>query len=252
MTTCVYIISFPRDYQLLAWSVASLQKYLRGECGIKVMVPEGPAPALPIGPHPVSVQHFQETPGRGFLFQMLLKCQADLYCPGFDRILHWDSDCMLCRPTDLAEFGVAKPIVYYGSYASLFPAAPHLQLWQAAVKHCLGFTPEHEFMRCFPMQYPAYVYPSTRRRVETITGRRFDDYVLSTRNEFPQTFAEFNTIGAWAFLEHRRGVDFRDWSHGPSWGWHTIQQFWGPGGPDFRQPHQDKTPRQCAQYLGII
>jgi hypothetical protein len=260
MKTCIYIASFPRDYILLQWAVASIQKFLKDDIDgvnspiqIVVTIPKGaPRPELPAPAYPVHIVEVEEPPGKGFLIQMILKCQPDLYAPGFDRYLHWDSDCILTRPTELHEFGVKRPIVYYGSYESLFPAAGHLRLWQQAVKHAIGFNPVYEFMRCFPMQYPASVYPSTRRRVELTTRKPFDQYVLGTRNAFPQTFCEFNTLGAWAWLEHKQEVDFRDWRTGPAWGWETVKQFWGPGGPDFTQPHQTETPRQCAQRIGLI
>jgi hypothetical protein len=257
MKTCVYIVSFPRDYQLLQWAVRSLQKFLVGDLMICIIVPahgELPPP-LPTTPHPVRIVTVEEPAGKGFLLQMILKCQPDMYAPGFDSYIHWDSDCFLTRLVDASVFTQPKPVVYHGTYQSLFPKAGHLKLWQRAVQRCLGFTPEHEFMRCFPISFPASVYPSTRTRIERMTRRRFDEYVLNTRNEFPQTFAEFNTLGAWAWIEHRKEMAFRDWSNGPEWGWDLIHQYWAPGGPDFRAVAGScigMTPRETAAKLGIL
>lgn len=190
-----------------------------------------------------------EPEGRGFLTQMIVKCEPDLYSPGYDSYIHWDSDCMLVGEYHVSGF---KDVCYYGSYASLVKQAPHLNLWRIATARCLGFTPEHEFMRCFPISFPSQVYKSTRKRIELITKQPFSSYVYGCRNEFPQTFAEFNTLGAWAWIEHRREVDFRDWSNGPAWGWDRILQFHGPGGLDFIQPHRNESARQCAKRLGLI
>ena len=190
-----------------------------------------------------------EPPGKGFLTQMCVKCEPDLYAPGYDYYIHWDSDCILSKVTNVEEF---RNVCYYGPYSELIPHTGHLRIWQQNVSRCLGFTPEHEFMRCFPISFPSHLYPSVRKRVEAVTKNTFSGYVFSTRNEFPQTFAEFNTIGAWGWANHRKEVDFRDWRGGPSWGWDRLHQFHGPGGPDFKQPHGTETARQCAERLGLI
>lgn len=249
MKTCVFIVSFPRDYQLLQWSVQSIRKFMRGDYDIVVVVPSG-------GPQPelqgARVVNVDEPPGKGFLTQMCVKCEADIYAPGYDHYVHWDSDCILTAPSSITEFA---GVCYYGTYQSLFRYAPHMKLWQHAVRKCLGFLPEHEFMRCFPISFPASVYPSTRKRVETVTRRAFSQYVFSTRDAFPQTFAEFNTLGAWGFLEHREEMQFRDWSKGPAWGWDRVHQYHGPSGPDLRMAAGSAaghTARETATRLGLL
>lgn len=252
MKNCIFITTFPRDYLLCTWAVRSLRKFLAGPYDIVVTHPQGtPAPDVE-----AVTRSAPEPNGQGFLTQMILKCEPDLYAPGYDNYMHWDSDCLLTRPTALLDFWPEdRPRVYCGSYSELFKHAPHLRLWQHAVAKCLGHTPPLEFMRCFPISFPARVYPSTRRRVELVTKRRFSDYVYSCRNEFPQTFAEFNTLGAWAWLEHPRDVDFKDWSNGPSWGWDRVHQYHGPAGPDFRAiagAGAGQTMRETATRLGLI
>ena len=247
MSTCIYIVTYPHDYLMCSWAVKSIRKFMRGDYHIAVVFPEG-ASAPPDCP----ADFFRSVPepeGKGFLVQMCVKCEPDLYAPGYRHYVHWDSDCILTSNSHIDEF---RNVCYYGPYAELFKHAGHLRLWQHAVMKCLGFTPEHEFMRCFPMSFPSAIYPSTRKRVELVTRQPFSSYVLSTRNAFPQTFAEFNTLGAWAWINHRKEVDFRDWREGPAWGWDRILQFHGPGGPDFVQPHRSESARQCAQRLHLL
>jgi hypothetical protein len=68
--------------------------------------------------------------------------------------------------------------------------------WQEAVKNALGFTPVYETMIRHPNMYRRNVYKKLRDMVEKHTGQKFDDYVLSGQNHFPQSFAEFPTLGA--------------------------------------------------------
>ncbi len=47
-----------------------------------------------------------------------------------------------------------------------------------------------------PQVHLREVYRATRDAVEKYTGKPFNEYVLSGKNTFPQTFCEYNTIGA--------------------------------------------------------
>lgn len=62
--------------------------------------------------------------------------------------------------------------------------------------HALGYDCEWETMVRHPSLFHVDMYRRLRNRIEDLHGYPFDQYVLLQRNEFPQTFSEFPTMGA--------------------------------------------------------
>lgn len=132
--------------------------------------------------------------------------RSDEWCPGADFILHTDSDCVFTEPVSPEDYFVeSKPVLLYASYEWLCRDYPTLRCWQTASQFALGFTIEHEFMRRHPAVHYREVYRKSRELIEAHHGKSVDDYIKRQTNTFPQTFAEFPTLGAvaWKFFHDR-------------------------------------------------
>ena len=163
---------------------------------------------------------------------------AEKYCSG-DFILHMDSDVVFwedCTPDDFVVDG--KPILYREKFENFKHYAARYS-WKKCVQDALGIDPEWETMVRHPAVHPRWIYPEVRYAIEQYTGTPFLDFVLSRENSFPQTFAEFPTIGAYAINEHPESyqwVDYTvnnpdgsyDYRHGKD----KVKAFWSHGGVD--------------------
>lgn len=108
-------------------------------------------------------------------------------------------------------------------------------MWKWTTEYALGWTPKVETMQAFPLFYSRWVYPRLRQIMNMRHGN-WEEYILGCRNEFPQTFCEFNALGAVAradfhsdyhWWELKSPIEFK--SYPPCRG-HVIQS-WSHGGP---------------------
>jgi hypothetical protein len=91
-------------------------------------------------------------------------------------------------------------------------------------------------------------------------GRGFDGYVRSCRDVHPQSYCEFNTLGAVAHKYFEKDYEWWDLSahgHYPFYG--KVIQSWSHGGLD--RPHDYSaqvpssdinTPRKLFTHLGLL
>jgi hypothetical protein len=138
------------------------------------------------------------------LHHLYLEMMADIYCAGADMIMHMDSDCVFTEPVTPHDYMLqSKPVLMYASYAWLETQQANLLMWQKCVENALGWKPDNEFMRRHPAVHFPHVYRKARELIELNTGKKMDDYIRNGRNEFPQTFAEYPTLGevAWVFFK---------------------------------------------------
>lgn len=212
----ILIVTHWRDIEYLRYLVRSIQRFCTGFNGVTIAVPatenDGRYKWLPDG---FRLHFVDETPGRGFLHHMATKCAADVICPGADFILHLDPDCMFmsdCNPGDFLQDG--KPVLYREKYAGL--KNTNRQNWQKVVTDATGLVPVWETMVRHPAVHAKQTYHLLRALVQQHTKQPFDQYVLSGQNKFPQSFCEFNSLGAVAeqinpaayhFIEYDRAVD---------------------------------------------
>lgn len=209
MKTSIFIVSYAKHYPYLEKCLKSIAKFATGFHELVVLVPDKDLAAFPIGIHfpdtlSVSVLGEPEWEGKGFLWHMDRIMHADQYCKG-DWILHTDSDCVFTEPVTPQDYFVdGKAVLCYASYDWLCKHQENIRLWQVAVENAIGFKPVNEFMRRHPAVHTKEVYPLARALIESRHCCSTSEYMKVQREAFPQTFAEFPTLGevAWKYLPH--------------------------------------------------
>jgi hypothetical protein len=210
MNMDIFIVSYERDFRYLKYCLRSIQKFAHDFHRVHLMVPNRDVVALyretefdKIKRGDWFLHTFNEWEARGMLHHLYLEMMADKYAYGADLILHTDSDCIFTGPVTPDHYLVdEKPILRYASYDWLAAQQPNLREWQRAVENALGWKPVNEFMRCHPAVHYPRVYEKAREAIECHTGRTMADYIRNGRNEFPQSFAEYPTLGeiAWTYF----------------------------------------------------
>lgn len=218
----ILIVTYAKDYDFTALTLKALAKFAKGFAGITLVVPysDGERFRHLARKHDASLRTFYEAAGKGFLHHQVCKCEADLWCPkGTDLVVHLDADCITKEPFTPQDFmRNGKPILMREHFDDFqHYAARHS--WRKCVEHALGISMEWETMVRHPSVFWADMYGPMRRHVEQRHGYPFTQYVLLQRNEFPQTFAEFPTIGGYAlgFQNERYSVTTRIRTPGEYW-----------------------------------
>lgn len=250
MKVSIHIVSFVKHFHWLKHCLKSIEKYATGFHEISLWIPNEDMPEVHKleqeyrGSVPIRVVGYDDWPGKGMLKHMDLIMHADHCCPESDYILHMDSDCLFIEPVIPEDYFVnGKPVLMYGRYEWLSRIEPTILQWQEAAYRALGWTPEMETMRRHPAVHGRETYVLTRQCIERHNGRPVSDFIEAQRNEFPQTFAEYPTLGAyaWRFLSqqyhwinHETETRPRDkilqlWSHASDFNapmevWHSDQK----------------------------
>lgn len=241
----IFICTFRRDFEYLKWCLRSIKKFATGFSGVTVVVPEDDRALLSdlisaecIDNMLISSLYGPEWPGQGFLWHEYLIMNADVYLQGFaygelTHICHLDADCVFTEPvTPERFFRDGKPILRYQPFVEKIAREPNIKNWQMAANNCLPFNVVDETMCGHPEVYHVGLYRVVRDLIEQKTGMPLDAYMKTCKNDFPQTFAEFPTLGAVAmrvfpefyYLHHHgKGDDhslneynvFQAWSHNP-------------------------------------
>lgn len=249
ISTEILIITFRRDLQMLEWNLRSIQKFATGFDVVKIVVPWDQLDEfLPLEKYrtadgkPVLIRRFFEYPGKGMIHHEAMVCHADSFCPHADLILHTDADCIFTGPVSPETYLVdGKPLLLVESWDDLEKEVggrshPVFQ-WKGTVERALQMPCEFETMRGHPAVHLRKVYGGVRARVENVHELPFEHYVLQCRNEFPQSFCEFDTLGTWALFAFRDKYHVHDvWKNGypPNplrQGWTA----WNPSNPDHQQ-----------------
>lgn len=207
MTCDIVIVSCAKHFNWLRYCLLSCKKFATGFRQIKILIPsedlEAMTPLLTelsqIDGIGSKVQCYDDWPDKGFLrHEYAIMCSD--YFTDADFIYHMDSDCMFVEPTTPEDYIVdGKPVLLYASYAWLITQQANLGMWKEGVEKAIGGTSDHEFMRRPQMTHHRKTYAKARECIEAHTGQSCADYIRSGRNEFPQSFGEFNTLGevAW-------------------------------------------------------
>ena len=125
-------------------------------------------------------------------------CHADEICNDVDAVCCFDSDCLFVAPATPEDYLVGgKPVLIAQSYEYLASKNNPGVVWQGMAENALGWKPTHETMR-HPTIYHRGLFAPFRAAVEQHTHKPFDKYVMSCREQFPQTFAELTSLGAYA------------------------------------------------------
>ena len=228
MNTDIFIVSIGRHFPYLDYALRSIRKFATGFHGVHICIPEQDMEALTHLPGWMgnndgswAIHTFREWPEKGMLHHMYFEMIAPEFCPQSDLILHMDSDCLFTEPvTPDAYMMNGKPVLLYADYNWLEKQQANLKMWQTAVRNALGWVPNFEFMRRHPAVHYHGVYAKAKECIEAHTGKSMADYILSCRNDFPQTFAEYPLLGeiAWRFFHHQyHWIDQQSepWPHNP-------------------------------------
>ena len=267
MKTDFFICTHAKDFPWLRYCLRSIAKFAIGFHEVRILVPSDDLIELsqlvseecvhPTGPQ-VAISTDQEWPGKGMLWHECQEMFADQWCPDADFIAHLDPDCVFTAPVFPETFiKNGKPVLRFENFAFIGHRHPGVLRWQECTAKCLPFPVHYETMRCHPEVYHRGLYAEARHQVEFTTGQTLVDYVKSCRNEFPQTFCEYVTLGNVAMqlfpdlyeLVEQEGDLVTPPNH--------LQQFWSHGPMDQAQDiwvnGKVKTvvPLQMLKELGL-
>jgi hypothetical protein len=201
MNTEIFIVSCGRHFPWLEYCLKSIDKYATGFSGVTVLIPAYDLDAfmalgLKLPSTNLKIRVGDEWTNKGMLWHMAMVMNADEWCPEADFILHTDSDCVFSEPVTPDDyFKDGKPILYHERFKSLGAKHPDVLRWQEVVQACVTFPVTQETMRRHPAVHPRKVYKQSRKEIEKKTNKPWDQYIFEQRNEFPQSFCEFVTLG---------------------------------------------------------
>ena len=238
--TEIFIVSYAKDFAYLEYCLRSIKKFAAGFSGVTVLVPSKDVHALRTIVGQIGIENVRsisgyEWRGRGMLWHMAQVCRADEWCPHADYIAHFDADCIFTKPVTPNTFWqLGKPLLRYEPFATLAQRHPGVLNWKVATENALPFNIADEFMRGLPHIYGRTTYAKTRELVEQKTKRPFNDYIKSCKNEYPQTFCEYVTLGSVARQYFADDYTLCDLSRdaNPDRSPYPVQQFWSHRAPD--------------------
>ena len=258
MKTNIHICSYARDFRYLFYGLRSIVKFTSGFNEVVLFIPIKDEnlfmQSIPndlkdkLGNF-IKVIYFDEWENKGMLHHEYKVLTADIDCPDADYVLHLDSDNIITKPMDVCEFFCEdKPILFHTPYKVFEKDDPNVLFWQIEVTNALGWVPIHEFMRNRFLTYKRTLYSKTRELIENHTKQSVEEYIRIQKNDYPQTFAEYNTLGevAWKFfhddyywVDTEKGEQFKFYNSE-----HKIKQMWS---------HQPPTDEDIELYkkLGL-
>jgi hypothetical protein len=260
--TSILIVTHARDFQWLEFALASIDKFATGFDTVYLCIPsmdaDAAGQAVKHFKHQMRIKLFDEAPGKGMLHHMERIGNADKICFRSGKgcrdefILHMDADCVFTRPTGAGHyFRGGKPIYVVRSYDSLIDAktkaVSDCYQWKAVTERQLG-EPVAMYTMCrHPTVFPAGFYALYRKHIESVHGKSFLDWHLEQRNEFPQTAAEFPSMGAFAWKYMHDSFHWIDAAKDPVPA-DRIKAYWSHGGLD-QKVHGAITARQEIEAM---
>lgn len=206
MTTDIFIVSVGKHFQYLKYCLRSISKLATGFNKAIVLFPEPDKDAFGAlareykGSVPLQGVSFAEWPGLGMVHHMFQIMHSDLFSEA-DLILHTDSDCVFTEPVTPNDYIVdGKPVLMYATFDWLCKTVQgNLVMWKQVTQNAIGGDVPVETMRRHPAIHHRAVYGLARQAIERHTGLGMVEFMRGQRNEFPQSFCEFVTLGnvAW-------------------------------------------------------
>lgn len=222
MNTELLLVSCAKHFNHLTYALRSIQKFARGFSACKVLIPccdlgKFDDEVFVFPPDfkdgfPIITQGFEEWPNQGMLHHMHIIMHADQYCPDADIIMHFDSDWVFTEPCTPDDFLVdGKPLIVYGGFDWLITCVQgNLVFWKDATENAIGKPVLVETMRWPRLLYWKDLYPTARAEIEKHTGKGMVEFMRSQRNEFPQSFCEYVTLGNVAWRHHKDKYSWRN------------------------------------------
>lgn len=284
LKTALLWVTYGKDIQFFEASLRSYQKFASGFTYTKVIVPNGDVPAFkslcdPVG---VTVAGIDEPPGKGMLMHMAMQMLGETHFPGdADFIFHIDADCVFNQPTTPLDYLPGdKPMICFRDWDTLLtrPVGPDeietfmgftgrkidfnrgSYLWKFAADFALGFASQRQTMSMMPVVHRRETYLQAREIIEHRFHTDIISHVLNGRNEWPQSFCEFETLGS---VAHRYFGDRYHWHELDKQNGYPavhVTQTWSHGGLDSREECGRPqiiagihcSPREYFQSLGVI
>lgn len=257
MNVDILMVTFRRDLEFFYFSARSVRKFTSGfrDCICVVPTEDGDMFREVGEPLGFTIKTFDEWPGKGFLHHEALICEADVWCPDADAVLHMDPDCMFTGYVNALDyFKDEKPILYRERFED-FRKHPNRYGWKKCIKDATGIDAEWETMVRHPSVHLPHTYLFTRQMITNHTGMDWKEYIKGCRNTYPQTFAEFPTLGAvaiekcpddYCFVDVGQGIPYPDWDKSRD----KMFAFWSVGGVEMiNDRHPDESARQKMERI---
>ena len=256
MNTEILIISCAKHFNHLIYALRSISKFARGFSAVRLVIPRcdidvfGSSVWAGVqwadGAPPIIVDGFDEWPNQGMLHHMHIIMHSDQYCSDADIIMHFDSDWVFTESVTPDDFLVdGKPLIMYGTFDWLVNHVQgNLKMWKDATENAIGRPVTIETMRWPRLLFWRDLYPEARAEIESHTGKNMVEFMRAQRNEFPQSFCEYVTLGNVAWRLFRDKYAWRDQqTQGFPEPW-KVHQAWS---------HADPSPENMDLYrkLGI-
>lgn len=216
----VLIASYKKDFVWLRPNLLSLRKHMKGFLHPVISVSSedaAEARELVANVYPqCKVCVVNGRPGLGNLRAQVSMMCGDLLCEEADYVWLVGSDCVVSGEfTPEPFFRNGRPVMLINTYEELLKVAPGILPWQLGTEAAVGFQPVYEYMRRLPLMYPRALFPAVRRHIESLHGKKFEDYVYdigayaqkSNRSD-AANFSESNVMGAFA---HRFMPEAYEW-----------------------------------------
>lgn len=217
----ILVVSCAKHFHYLKYCLRSIDKFADGFRKTVLMVPRTELDELyaktDVRSHrkALDVVPFDEWPGKGMLHHMQIEMTAPQFCPLSDAILHFDSDMVFTEPVTPDDYMEGdKPVMVHATFKWLIQQQANLEMWRVAVEQALGVKCDREMMRRPGLIHIPCTYEKAREMIEAKHGKTMAEYIQEQRNDWPQTFAEYPTLGwvAWLHFHDRykwveQGVD---------------------------------------------
>jgi hypothetical protein len=283
MKAALLWVTYGRDLPFFEASLRSFQKFATGFDYAKVIVPNVDVPAFQslCSLTNVCVAGIDEPEGKGMVMHMAMQMLGDTHFPAdTDFIFHLDADSVFNRPASPNDWLVeGKPVIPFRDFEELLtrPVEPDeiqtfmgftgrridfnrgAYLWKFAADFALGWPVVRQTMTRMPVVHHRAVYKTARDIVERRFNTDIISHVVAGRNQWPQQFCEFETLGA---VAHRYYDNMYYWHHLSSLGHpsNPVTQTWSHGGLDATEECGrpqiiagiPQSPRQYFQSLGIL
>lgn len=214
--TEIFIVTYGKDEPWLRWAMRAIRRHCTGFTGVTLGIPDRDAGlfremaaehAKSAGGIPLRIKMFKEKPGKGMLTHMAVMGSADEFVPkDTEFVLHLDADCIFKEPTTPVDYiRNGKPDYVWRTYSSLAEVRDGQKVvsdcaqWKKPTEDQLGFEVEQFTMCRHPSVFPIGFYKPYREHIEKLHGKPYLDFMISGRNEFPQSKMDFTAQGAWAF-----------------------------------------------------
>lgn len=284
MKSALLWVTYGKDLPFFEFSLRSYQKFASGFAYAKVIVPTEDVDTFRrlCDPAHVEVAGIGEPPGKGMLMHMAMQMLGETHFPAdASFIFHIDADCVFNQPTTPRDYLPGdKPIICFRDWNRLLTRPVEQDevqtfmgftgrtidfnrgayLWKFAADFALGFPSQRQTMTQMPIVHHRDVYTRARAILKNRFKTDIVSHILQGRNEWPQSFCEFETLGA---VAHRFFPDRYHWHELDVQGTYPVRnvtQTWSHGGLDATTEHGrpqiiagvHRSPRQYFQALGLL